>query len=226
MLIKKLSEKQYNAILHNCNDANYKLIYSDDKNIDNNTLDDLLLDTIRTITGDDDIDIDLLNQYYSIFNAMRVFFDNDTDYFINDTDYFICDFETLLFFDNDIFISNNIKIKCNSKFKYDDKIITICSVYNTNLNTVLPIYKFIVIGTYVYGAYHHYEIYSKIVKYTNNKHHLMAMLQKQAIENIMNISHIMNIYSLFDKKTNTLINNAEYIYNVHYNFIKYIKYIK
>lgn len=221
MLIKKLNEKQYNAILHNCN--SYKLIYSDDKNINNNTLDDLLFDTIRIITGDDDIDIDLLNQYYSIFNAMRVFFDTDTVYFYNDTEYFICDFETLLFIDNDIFISNNIKIKCNSKFKYDDKTITVCSVYNTTLNTVLPIYKFVIIGTYVYGTYHHYEIYSKVIKYTNSKHHLMAMLQKQAIENIMNIAHIMNIYSLFDKKTNTLINNAEYIYDVRYKFNKYMK---
>ena len=225
MLNKILNEKQYNAILHNCN--NYKLIYSDKNNIDNKTLS--LIDTICTLTGNDDIDVDLttnndtLNQYYSIFNTMRVFFDNDTDYFINDTDYFICDFETLLFIDTDIFISNNIKIKCNSKFKYDDKIITICSVYNTTLNSVLPIYKFVVIGTYVYGTYHHYEIYSKIVKYTNSKHHLMAMLQKQAIENIMNIAHIMNIYSLFDKKTNTLINNAEYIYNIRYKFNKYIK---
>lgn len=226
MLAKIINENQYNAILHNCN--SYKLIYSDKNNIDNNTLNDLLIDTICTFTSDNDIDLSLidtitLNKYYSVFNNMRVFFDTDNTYFYNDTEYFICDFETLLFTDNDIFISNNIKIKCNSKFKYDDKIITVCSVYNTTLNTVLPIYKFIIIGTHVYGAYNHYEIYSKVIKYTNSKHKMMAMLQKQAIENIMNTAHIMNIYSLFDKKTNTLINDAEYIYNIRYKFNKYIK---
>lgn len=222
-----IDKKQYSAMINNCN-SNYKLIYSDKYNIDNNTLDDLLIDTICTFTGDNDIDLSIidtvtLNKYYSVFNNMRVFFDTDNVYFDNDTEYFICDFETLLFIDNDIFISNNIKIKCNSKFKYDDKTITVCSVYNTTLNTVLPIYKFIIIGTHVYGAYNHYEIYSKVIKYTNSKHKMMAMLQKQAIENIMNTAHIMNIYSLFDKKTNTLINDAEYIYNIRYKFNKYIK---
>lgn len=226
MLNKILNEKQYNAILHNCN--SYKLIYSDKNNIDNNTLDDLLIDTICEVTGNNDIDLSIidtntLNKYYSVFNNMRVFFDTDNVYFNNDTEYLICNFETLLFIDNDIFVSNNIKIECNSKFKYDDKIITVCSVYNTTLNTVLPMYKFIIIGKRIYGNYCHYEIYSKVIKYTNSKHKMMAVLQKQAIENAMNIALIMNIYSLFDKKTNTLINNAEYIYNVRYKFNKYIK---
>ncbi len=225
MLAKPVNEKQYCAILHNCTknstsifDDEYTLIYSDDKCIDNDTIDDLMVDTICQFTNDEidlsTIDDNKLGEYYSLFNSMRVFFDTDNVYFDNDTDFFICDFETLLFIDNDIFVSDNIKIECKSKFKYQDKTITVCSVFNTELSVYLPVYKFIIIGKRVCGKYHHFEIFSKPLN-INSKYQLMAVLEKQAIENAKNIAGAMNQYSLFDKKIHMLLYATLGAFNVN-----------